>query len=425
MTILHLASRKKALLFAVNAINVILTSTAQSSDSNFSLLDVAIQDPTMTLKDNNSECLEEWCELRNSSTSDFLWLRDDLWIVPLIVLSSLNVIVIICFEVYVLYKVHGTTSIRRHLFLGQLLLLGLFFCSITGFAFVPRAHWITCTVIRIGLGLAYTLVFATLLVKLVFLLSLHAGVYLPASYQGFLLFFILIVQVVIDVQWLVQRSTTDFISRTAITNCDSSVSNILLTLIYPMFLIFSITILSIKARGNHENHREALFIGIAIGFTIPLWVIWLLFALATEPSYHDASMGFGIVFNATIIFLVMFLPKGRQLAAMERSGLCPEDPNILSSPNPSIYTPSLLHIQPPIMSLKKQSTVYKPATITTPTTQDRVLYLSPPLGRVWKYSYPVVPHLPVPPLEDAYFYQGERRKTSFNPNMIFFRAPLY
>jgi hypothetical protein len=43
----------------------------------------------------------------------------------------------------------------------------------------------------------------------------------------------------------------------------------------------------------------------------------------------------------------MFLPKGRQLAAMGREGMGSDDRDQLSSPSsPSIYTPSFLHIKP-------------------------------------------------------------------------------
>ena len=55
--------------------------------------------------------------------------------------------------------------------------------------------------VRLGTGLAYTLVYSTLLVKLVFLISLNTGVYLPAMYQALLFFFCVLVQAVVLVQW--------------------------------------------------------------------------------------------------------------------------------------------------------------------------------------------------------------------------------
>ena len=50
-------------------------------------------------------------------------------------------------------------------------------------------------IFRVGPSLAYVLVYATLLVKLVFLVSLNSGVYLPATYQGLLLVFAILIQV--------------------------------------------------------------------------------------------------------------------------------------------------------------------------------------------------------------------------------------
>jgi len=47
------------------------------------------------------------------------------------------------------------------------------------------------------------MVFGTLLVKCVFLISLNGGVYLPAPYQALLLFFTVAIQLAIGVQWLI------------------------------------------------------------------------------------------------------------------------------------------------------------------------------------------------------------------------------
>ena len=48
---------------------------------------------------------------------------------------------------------------------------------------------------RLSVSIAPALVFGTLLVKCVFLISLNSGVYLPAHYQALLLFFVVLVQV--------------------------------------------------------------------------------------------------------------------------------------------------------------------------------------------------------------------------------------
>lgn len=47
------------------------------------------------------------------------------WMIPMLALAAVNVIVILTFEVYVVCKAAKNTPSRRHLFLGQMLLLGL------------------------------------------------------------------------------------------------------------------------------------------------------------------------------------------------------------------------------------------------------------------------------------------------------------
>lgn len=75
-----------------------------------------------------------------------------------------------------------TAPNRRHLFLGQALLLGLFLLAGLSAAASLSQNPLSCAAFRL-VGLPAALVFAALLVKCVFLLSLNGGVYLPAPYQ--------------------------------------------------------------------------------------------------------------------------------------------------------------------------------------------------------------------------------------------------
>ena len=56
---------------------------------------------------------------------------------------------------------------------------------------------VTCILQRLGTGVSYVLIYSSLLIKLVFLISLNTGVYLPGMYQALLLFFAVVVQVII------------------------------------------------------------------------------------------------------------------------------------------------------------------------------------------------------------------------------------
>ena len=53
------------------------------------------------------------------------------------------------------------------------------------------------TLLRFGSGLSYSIVYSTLLVKLIFLICLNSGIYLTAAYQAVLLFFAILIQLAI------------------------------------------------------------------------------------------------------------------------------------------------------------------------------------------------------------------------------------
>ncbi|XP_058827838.1 uncharacterized protein LOC131687761 isoform X2 [Topomyia yanbarensis] len=301
-------------------------------------------------------------------------LRKEPWVVPVLVLASLSMIMMAAFEIFVLCKAWRTSPSRRHLFLGQMLLLGLFACAGLAAVLTVNPTVLSCATMRFGAGVAFALVFASLLVKCVFLISLNGGVYLPAPYQGLLLLFAVLIQVAVGAQWLltdppvvdqvpISNGGTAISSRyyllltasdlaqvtPTIPLCHTSFSELLLSLIYVVFLIVFVAILAIKSRGIRDNYREATYIGLAVGGIIPIWLGWTLCGLAVADRHRDACLAFGLVATASTVFLVMFMPKGRQLAAMGKEGLYVEDReerfSSLSRAG-SGYSPSFFHFKP-------------------------------------------------------------------------------
>lgn len=301
-------------------------------------------------------------------------LREEGWVIPLMIFSALTMMVIAGFEVFVLCKALRTIPSRRHLFLGQMLLLGLFLCAGLGAVVTMTPTAVTCATVRFGAGLAFALVFSTLLVKNVFLISLNGGVYLPATYQALLLLFAVLIQLVAGVQWLVNSPPrTDSVKieenpssyhrrRLVVTAddllvdvsptipiCHTSYAEVLLSLAYVVFLIIFVSVLAIKSRGIRDNYREATYIGLSVGCVIPLWMIWSVTGLVLSERHKDACIGFGLVSTSAVIFLIMFMPKGRQLAAMGKDGVYVEDrEDRFSSLTPagSGYSPSFFHFKP-------------------------------------------------------------------------------
>uniref|UniRef100_A0A182SBL3 G-protein coupled receptors family 3 profile domain-containing protein n=1 Tax=Anopheles maculatus TaxID=74869 RepID=A0A182SBL3_9DIPT len=307
-------------------------------------------------------------------------LRKEPWVVPVLVLASLSMLMMAAFEVFVLCKAWRTSPSRRHLFLGQMLLLGLFACSGLAAVLTVNPTILSCATMRFGAGVAFALVFASLLVKCVFLISLNGGVYLPAPYQGLLLLFAVLIQVAVGGQWLLTSPpsvdnvpvgagvgtgggtavssryhlllTAGDLTATAsptIPLCHTPFAELLLSLIYIVFLIVFVAILAIKSRGIRDNYREATYIGLAIGGIIPIWLGWTLCGLAVADRHRDACLAFGLVATSSTVFLVMFMPKGRQLAAMGKEGLYVEDReerfSSLSRAG-SGYSPSFFHFKP-------------------------------------------------------------------------------
>ena len=128
-------------------------------------------------------------------------LRGEIWVVPVLVASGSLAIILIVFEIYLVSQVvrssrrHQYPS-RRHLFLGQMLIIGLLLCCTAAVVYTLKPTVAVCSVTRVATGVAYSVVYATLLVKLVFLISLNSGVYLPATYQSLLLCFAVLIQLV-------------------------------------------------------------------------------------------------------------------------------------------------------------------------------------------------------------------------------------
>lgn len=328
-----------------------------------------------------------------ASASPLSGLRREPWVVPVLVLATLSMFMMAAFEVFVLCKAWRTSPSRRHLFLGQMLLLGLFSCAGLAAILTATPTLLSCATVRFGAGVAFALVFASLLVKCVFLISLNGGVYLPAPYQGLLLLFAVLIQIAVGSQWLltsppavdtvsaplpsthsiiVNRNASLLLPPSSLVNndknstygqhldvtsfavptialCRTQFSELLLSLIYVVFLILFVAVLAIKSRGIRDNYREATYIGLAIGGSIPIWLGWTLCGLAVAERHRDACLAFGLIATSTTVFLVMFMPKGRQLAAMGKEGLYVEDReerfSSLSRAG-SGYSPSFFHFKP-------------------------------------------------------------------------------
>ncbi|KAI0209991.1 putative metabotropic glutamate receptor mgl-1 [Lamellibrachia satsuma] len=291
-------------------------------------------------------------------------LRKDTWAIVLLILCSLGLIVVVIFEVYLVSKIVGSPipSHWRTMWLGQLLLFSLLLCYLVLFAFVVSPTVTSCVILRFGVGVCYAMCFSVLLVKLMIIMSSASIGYLKGIYQFLMFVFAWGVQIVIDVEWLILRDPgVHRIAGTDQWQCVQGFTPHVQSLVYVMFLMVVCTLTAIKAHGIITNHREGVFVGMAAGFSIPVWVAWLLIAYLKDDTAEPA-MAFGLLTTATLVLFIMFLPKVRQLNSMGMEGIYAEDdmPDYAGS---AILPPTLMHTP----SMAPGSVVLGPPSFTGKT----------------------------------------------------------
>lgn len=132
----------------------------------------------------------------------------------------------------------------------------------------------------------------------------------------------------------------------------------------------AVACLAVRARGVRDNNREAAFIGLAVGFSLPIWISSGIgtFAAGSEGD-REAWLAYGLLATSLFVFLTMFLPKGRQLAALGREGpaaVIRDRDDALSSLPGSGYSPSFFHFKPAEASLKRKMHYHSAGRLPNP-----------------------------------------------------------
>ena len=201
--------------------------------------------------------------------------------ISLVISSSTNLTVIFFYWTYLLYSSFSLSTTWPPLF-PHLLLLGIFLGSSSNLASItidPSSLFSSSNSILIPLS--YSLIYSTLLVRLVYLHSLHKAMYmLPTIYQTLLLLFCVLVQISVSTQSLI---------FTQLKAPNTSISSIpfpdLLSLSYSFFLLLSITCISTGIRRRRENGEEARSIWAFSLLSILVWLAWVAVSLVFEEHY--------------------------------------------------------------------------------------------------------------------------------------------
>ena len=246
-------------------------------------------------------------------------LREGAWVIVLIVCLAIDLLIVVAFECFIMYKLAGTSISLAKIWLGQLLLVAVFLTFLSLFAFVTTETDSSCGIIRFSVGVCYAMIFSVFLVKLLIILSSkHVG-YLKGIFQVLMFLFAFGVQLGIDIQWLLLRKPEAQFSHVnddgdQIWECKQSFESHVISLSYVMFLLVICTLLAVKACRISTNHRESLLILVCCCSSLLIFLGWLCLGfLPSNSDFEDPALAFGLLAIATICLLVMFIPKMYQL----------------------------------------------------------------------------------------------------------------
>ncbi|XP_033745806.1 uncharacterized protein LOC117331296 [Pecten maximus] len=237
-----------------------------------------------------------------------------LWAVMVLIVSLGGAFVVLMFMFYVIYKVCIGFLYRRYISLGMLMLLSVIFLylAVVPFVFTPSDR--VCAYRRLIPGLAYAFLFATILAKLMALRAyklIGLGGELSSINQFLAILFITGIQVALGAQWLVYED--DFVitrnNTTVQYACIFDKFKFVKYLSYVMFIITLCAVYSLTVRNEKKNLGEARLILVASWVTIFVWIAFLVVIYLEPRDYVEPTICIGMIACATIILMVVFVPK--------------------------------------------------------------------------------------------------------------------
>ena len=219
-----------------------------------------------------------------SDGEDYSTVTSDTLTISLLICSSANLTVIFLYWAYLIYS-SFTLNTTWALIFPHLLLLGLFLGSSSSLAHITLdpTSMSSCST-SLLVPISYSMIYSTLLVRLVYLHSLHKDMYrLSTLYQTLLLLFCVLVQVSVSTQSLLLTQLTACPSHTSIY---STPITDLLSLSYSCFMLLLITCISTMLRRRKEYREEAWSIWVLSILSMAVWMVWVATALVFENHYR-------------------------------------------------------------------------------------------------------------------------------------------
>ncbi|CAF3531494.1 unnamed protein product [Rotaria sordida] len=206
-----------------------------------------------------------------------------------------------------------------------IMLAGIHLCYLMTFPIIIRPHIITCVIQRLGIGLAFSMMYAALLTKTnriarIFESTKKQGKlrpeYISPHSQVVICSCLIMVQLLLSLLWLAyERPYVDMIAyeRLVILKCHMNKYSFLFSLSYNVLLVLICTMYAVRTRKVPENFNETKFIGFTCYTTCILWLAFLpIYFTAHETGRHHvyiATLCVTISLCATVALACLFSPK--------------------------------------------------------------------------------------------------------------------
>lgn len=239
------------------------------------------------------------------------------WIVIVVTLASFGIIAtfIVC-GVFVKFADTPLIKASGHE-LSIFLLLGLLLCY--GFAFVMVSYpsKAVCAIQRFGIGLCFTICYASLLVRTNRIARIFSGVKTPSfiSPKSQLLITVVIIapelaMAVTEISIHPPEAVFSYEHKDyVLIKCNFSTVGMVTLFGYNAVLIVLCTFYAFRTRKTPLNFNEAKFIGFCMYTTCVIWIAFLPVYYGVGGGFEAVALAFSSVISATTILIFIFMPK--------------------------------------------------------------------------------------------------------------------
>ncbi|XP_075542696.1 uncharacterized protein LOC142576440 isoform X2 [Dermacentor variabilis] len=239
------------------------------------------------------------------------------WGIVVTALSLLGMVLVIICALYFLMAFPVTVGTTV---LGYMILVGLLALYAVNFAFVVGATEASCGVRRFLMGLAYSIIFSGMLVKVLntwrlmgYHQRMHHDTTQLSSPAGLLVIAcgLVVIQVVLTAAWLVLMPPRIGLYE-RVWRCAPPASfedELVVSMVYVMLLLAVTILFSVLTWPCRENNGESRWI-LACCVSVALaWLAWTVLGTQLPTRYRDATIAVANLVCATLVMLCLYLRK--------------------------------------------------------------------------------------------------------------------